>query len=92
MGSDTTSDTNSASDAGSDEVASPRQYMLTLRLQLTIIPGPYGWFGRPFKALLLVQQPNEKNERITAENEVGLSGLGTNVALKNIRTRDFETL
>lgn len=60
--------------------------------ELTIIPGPYGWFGRPFKALLLVQQPNEKNERITAENEVGLSGLGTNVALKNIRTRDFETL
>ncbi|KIK21817.1 hypothetical protein PISMIDRAFT_533735 [Pisolithus microcarpus 441] len=38
----------------------------------------------PFNALLLVQQPNGEYKRVAAENEIVVSGLGTNTTHKNI--------
>ncbi|KAI6151240.1 hypothetical protein BKA82DRAFT_770108 [Pisolithus tinctorius] len=48
--------------------------------------------GQPFNALLLVQQPNGEYKRVAAENEIVVSGLGTNVTSKNILAAVLEIL
>ncbi|KIK21209.1 hypothetical protein PISMIDRAFT_104423 [Pisolithus microcarpus 441] len=48
--------------------------------------------GQPFNALLLVQQPNRGYKRVAADKEIVVSGLGTNVAPKNIRAKVLEIL
>ncbi|KIO01974.1 hypothetical protein M404DRAFT_148946 [Pisolithus tinctorius Marx 270] len=48
--------------------------------------------GQPFSALLLVQQPNGEYKRVAAENEIIVSGLGTNVTSKNILATVLEIL
>ncbi|KAI6146669.1 hypothetical protein BKA82DRAFT_2189167 [Pisolithus tinctorius] len=48
--------------------------------------------GQPFNALLLVQQPNGEYKRVAAENEIVVSGLGTNIAPKNVRATVLEIL
>ncbi|KAI6009516.1 hypothetical protein F5J12DRAFT_40996 [Pisolithus orientalis] len=48
--------------------------------------------GQPFNALLLVQQPNGEYKRVAAENEIVVSGLGTNITSKNILAAVLEIL
>ncbi|KAI5986042.1 hypothetical protein F5J12DRAFT_898845 [Pisolithus orientalis] len=48
--------------------------------------------GQPFNALLLVQQSNGTYKRVAAEREIVVSGLGTNITSKNIRTKVLEIL
>lgn len=48
--------------------------------------------GQPFNTLLLVQQPNGEYKRVAAENEIVVSGLGTDINLKNIQAKVLEIL
>ncbi|KAI6144919.1 hypothetical protein BKA82DRAFT_4168114 [Pisolithus tinctorius] len=48
--------------------------------------------GQPFNALLLMQQPNGEYKRVAAENEIVVSGLGTNITSKNILATVLEIL
>lgn len=48
--------------------------------------------GQPFNALLLVRQPNGEYKRVAAENEIVVSGLGTDINLKNIQAKVLEIL
>ncbi|KAI5993767.1 hypothetical protein F5J12DRAFT_962910 [Pisolithus orientalis] len=48
--------------------------------------------GKPFNALLLVQQPNGEYKRVATETEIVVSGLGTNITPRNIRTKVLEIL
>ncbi|KAI6030210.1 hypothetical protein EDC04DRAFT_3142610 [Pisolithus marmoratus] len=89
---DTDSDLGSGSDAGSDEVVlipaapTPRVGDYTRALHMI------ARLGQPFNALLLVQQPNGDYRRVAAENEIVVSGLGTNITSRNIRAKVLEIL
>ncbi|KAI5996844.1 hypothetical protein F5J12DRAFT_346351 [Pisolithus orientalis] len=48
--------------------------------------------GQPFNALLLVQQSNGTYKRVAADQEIVVSGLGTNITSKNIRVKVLEVL
>ncbi|KAI6015349.1 hypothetical protein F5J12DRAFT_890694 [Pisolithus orientalis] len=82
-------------DAGSDEDAPPSplhagsvphvsDYTLALQMIARL--------GQPFSALLLVQQPNGEYKRVAAENEIIVSGLGTNITSKNTLATVLEIL
>ncbi|KAI6040396.1 hypothetical protein EDC04DRAFT_1508499 [Pisolithus marmoratus] len=88
-------DADTSSDSDSDEVASPSP--------LHAVPAPHvdnytralqmiARLGQPFNALLLVQQPNRHYRRIAVENEIVVSGLGTDITSKNIRATVLEIL
>ncbi|KAI5998905.1 hypothetical protein F5J12DRAFT_784758 [Pisolithus orientalis] len=95
-GSDSESDTDHESnldgDARSDEVTplyavpEPQVDSYTQALQMI------ARLGQPFNALLLAQQPNGEYKRVAAEDEIVVSGLGTNVTSKNIRAHVMEIL
>ncbi|KAI6021221.1 WD40-repeat-containing domain protein [Pisolithus marmoratus] len=48
--------------------------------------------GQPFNALLFVQQPNGECNRVAAEKEIIVSGLGTDITPKNIQAKVPEIL
>lgn len=49
--------------------------------------------GQPFSALLLVQQPNGEYKRVATENEIVVSGLGTDIMKsKTIQAKVLEIL
>ncbi|KAI5982354.1 hypothetical protein EDC04DRAFT_1833915 [Pisolithus marmoratus] len=89
---DTDSDLGSGSDAGSDGVVliqsapTPRVGDYTRALHMI------ARLGQPFNALLLVQQSNGDYRRVAAENEIVVSGLGTNITSRNIRAKVLEIL
>ncbi|KAI6044461.1 hypothetical protein EDC04DRAFT_2889916 [Pisolithus marmoratus] len=98
LGSDSESDTDSDSDSDSDGdpgSAPP--------LPLHDVPArqvdDYTWalqmiarLTQPLNALLLVQQRNGEYKRVAAENEIVVSGLGTDITSKNIRAKVLEIL
>ncbi|KAI6045486.1 hypothetical protein EDC04DRAFT_2598785 [Pisolithus marmoratus] len=87
--SDTDFDSGSDSDAGSDGVVllhAPQVGRHAKALQML------ARLGQPFNALLLVQQPNREYRRVAAENEIIISGLGTNITSKNVRAQVLEIL
>ncbi|KAI6004542.1 hypothetical protein F5J12DRAFT_913668 [Pisolithus orientalis] len=48
--------------------------------------------GQPFSALLLLQQPKGEYRRVATEEEIVISGLGTNITPTNIRVGVLEIL
>lgn len=87
-GDDLESDTDTDLDgvAPSHAVSAPRIDNYTRALEMI------ARLGQPFNALLLVQQPNGECKRVAAENEIVVSGLGTNIAPKNVRATVLEIL
>ncbi|KAI5986441.1 hypothetical protein F5J12DRAFT_577710 [Pisolithus orientalis] len=86
-------DSDSDSDTGSDEVV-PIPVVPALQVDnYTRALHVIARLGQPFNALLLVQQSNGTvYKRVAAENEIVVSGLGTNIASKNVRARVLEIL
>ncbi|KAI6144223.1 hypothetical protein BKA82DRAFT_4175783, partial [Pisolithus tinctorius] len=88
--SDTDSDSDSDGDARSDEVVAlhtvsmPQVDGYTQALQMI------ARLGQPFNALLLVQQMNGEYKRVAAENEIVISGFGTDIASKYIQVQVLE--
>ncbi|KAI6041650.1 hypothetical protein EDC04DRAFT_3089035 [Pisolithus marmoratus] len=93
--SDSDSDSDLYFDAASDEVAPPSP--------LQAVPTPQvddhsralemiARLGQPFSALLLVQRPNGEYNRVAAENEIVVSGLGTDITTKTIQAKVLEIL
>ncbi|KAI6015000.1 hypothetical protein F5J12DRAFT_911546 [Pisolithus orientalis] len=87
-GDDSESDTDSDSDevASSHTVSVPQVDNYTRALEVIVR------LGQPFSTLLLVQQSNGTYKRVAAENEIVVSGLGTNIASKHIRAKVLEVL
>ncbi|KAI6042813.1 hypothetical protein EDC04DRAFT_2600688 [Pisolithus marmoratus] len=88
-------DADTGSDSDSDEVASPSPLHAVPALQVdnyTRALHMIARLGQPFNALLLVQQPNRQYRRIAVENEIIVSGLGTDITSKNIRATVLEIL
>ncbi|KIK21200.1 hypothetical protein PISMIDRAFT_562739 [Pisolithus microcarpus 441] len=89
-------DSDSGFDAGSDDVvihsplhdvSAPRVDEYTRALQMI------ARLGQPFSALLLVQQPNGEYKRVATENEIVVSGLGTDIMRsKTIQAKVLEIL
>ncbi|KAI6030215.1 hypothetical protein EDC04DRAFT_2924015 [Pisolithus marmoratus] len=86
---------DSDSDAGSDDFVCPSP--------LDAIPMPQvdrytralqmiARLGQPFNALLLLQQPNGEYKRVAADNEIAISGLGTDITSRVIRAKVLEIL
>ncbi|KIO06447.1 hypothetical protein M404DRAFT_482981 [Pisolithus tinctorius Marx 270] len=96
LGSDSESDTSFDSDWDGDirpdevvlshTVSAPRVDDYTRALQMI------ARLGQPFNALLLLQQPNGEYKRVAAENEIVVSGLGTNITPENVRATVLEIL
>ncbi|KAI6022663.1 hypothetical protein EDC04DRAFT_3143649 [Pisolithus marmoratus] len=93
--SDTDSDSDLYFDAASDQgvqpspleaVCTPQVDDYTRALEMIVR------LGQPFNALLLVQQPNGEYNRVAAENEIVVSGLGTDITPKNIQAKVLEIL
>lgn len=90
--SDTDSDSGSSHSTGLGGVAPlhddpmPRVGSYAQALQMIVR------LGQPFNALLLVQQPNGEYKRVAAENEIVVSGLGTEITSKSIRVKVLEIL
>ncbi|KAI6017148.1 hypothetical protein EDC04DRAFT_3144408 [Pisolithus marmoratus] len=93
--SDSVSDTDLYFDAASDEVAHPSpleavpapqvdEYTRALQMIVRL--------GQPFSALLLVQRPNGEYNRVAAEKEIVVPGLGTDITPKNIQATVLEIL
>ncbi|KAI6094201.1 hypothetical protein F5141DRAFT_1070226 [Pisolithus sp. B1] len=90
--SDTDSDSGSSHNAGLGAVAplhvAPMPKVGSYARALQMIAR----LGQPFNALLLVQQPNGEYKRVAAENEIIVSGLGTDITSNNIRAKVLEIL
>ncbi|KAI6011786.1 hypothetical protein EDC04DRAFT_3145675 [Pisolithus marmoratus] len=91
----TLTDLDSDYNAGSDEVApssplhavpAPQVDDYTQALQMI------ARLGQPFNALLFVQQPNGEYRRVATENEIIVSGLGTDITSKIIQVKVLEIL
>ncbi|KAI5982355.1 hypothetical protein EDC04DRAFT_3150893 [Pisolithus marmoratus] len=95
VGSDSDSDSDLYFDAASDEVApsSPLQAVPTPQVDdYTRALEMIARLGQPFSALLLIQRPDGEYSRIAAENEIVVSGLGTDITSKNIHAKVLEIL
>ncbi|KAI6120837.1 hypothetical protein EV401DRAFT_2208803 [Pisolithus croceorrhizus] len=73
-------------DASSHAVAMPQVGGYARALQ-TIVP-----LGQPFNVFLLMQQPNGEYKRVATENEIVVSGLGTDITPRNTWARVLEIL
>ncbi|KAI6098464.1 hypothetical protein F5141DRAFT_426499 [Pisolithus sp. B1] len=89
------SDSDSEHDAGSGAVMPPSP--------LHAIPVPQvddytqslqmvARLGQPFKALLLLQQPERHYRRVATESEIIVQVLGTNITSQNVQTKVLEIL
>ncbi|KAI6014940.1 hypothetical protein EDC04DRAFT_645744 [Pisolithus marmoratus] len=99
LGSDTDSDSDSDLDSSGearwDEVALPPPLRAASTLQIDDYTRALQTIARlrqPFNALLLIQLPNGEYKRVAAENEIVVSGLGTDITFKSIRTKVLEIL
>ncbi|KAI5986440.1 hypothetical protein F5J12DRAFT_898764 [Pisolithus orientalis] len=85
-------DSDSDTDSDSDEVVSIPAVPALQVDNYTRALEMFARLGQPFNALLLVQQSNGTYKRIAAENEIVVSGLGTNITPKNVRAKVLEIL
>ncbi|KAI6030208.1 hypothetical protein EDC04DRAFT_3091788 [Pisolithus marmoratus] len=93
--SDVDSISDSDSDAGSDEVVRPSPLDAALTPQVddyTRALQVIARLGQPFNALLLLQQLNGEYKRVAADNEIVVSGLGTDITSKNIHATVLDIL
>ncbi|KAI6008658.1 hypothetical protein EDC04DRAFT_3095226 [Pisolithus marmoratus] len=93
--SDTDSDSDLYFDATSDQGAHPSPLEAVTAPQVddyTRGLEMIARLGQPFNALLLVQRPNGEYNRVAAENEIVVSGLGTDITTKNFQAKVLEIL
>ncbi|KAI5983680.1 hypothetical protein EDC04DRAFT_2616091 [Pisolithus marmoratus] len=94
--SDAGSISDSDSDAGSYDVVCPSPLDVPPTPQVdkyTQALQTIARLGQPFNALLLLQQPNGEYKRVATENEIVVSGFGTDITSKaSIRVKVLEIL
>ncbi|KAI5985745.1 hypothetical protein EDD15DRAFT_2373844 [Pisolithus albus] len=86
---DTGLDSDSNSNAGSEEVVPSSPLLPSLPLRLMAILG-HSWTA--VRRLLLLQQPSDEYKRVDAENEIVVSGPGTDINSRNIQAKVLEIL
>ncbi|KAI6014941.1 hypothetical protein EDC04DRAFT_3144985 [Pisolithus marmoratus] len=93
--SDSDLDLDSSGEVGWDEVAPPSPSRAGSTPQIDDYTRALQTIARlrqPFNALLLIQLPNGEYKRVAAENEIVVSGLGTDITSKNIWAKVLEVL
>ncbi|KAI6144211.1 hypothetical protein BKA82DRAFT_2383267 [Pisolithus tinctorius] len=88
--SDTDSDSDWDGDARSDEVVALHTVSMPQVDDYTRALQMIARLGQPFNVLLLVQQMHGEHKRVAAENEIVISGLGTDITSKHIQVQVLE--
>ncbi|KAI6015001.1 hypothetical protein F5J12DRAFT_513269 [Pisolithus orientalis] len=85
-------DSESDTDRDSDEVAPLHAVSAPQVDSYTRVLEIIARLGQPFNALLLAQQSNGTYKRVATEDEIVVSGLGTNITSNSIRVKVLEIL